>query len=113
IPVPPHSPVIGPAGGGAGACRGCGGALERSRACRPALRPPPPSMTTRRFRPPGPWRGRIGRVGPFRPPAIAVQSRPAEPSGPLPALLLPLDGVLDDRCDLELGLEIGGFLGLL
>ena len=53
LTVTPDSTVIGPVGGGAGAWRGCGGALERSRAWRPALRPPPPSMTTRRFRPTG------------------------------------------------------------
>ena len=42
LTVTPDSTVIGPVGGGAGAWRGCGGALERSQACRPdcALRRP-------------------------------------------------------------------------
>src|SRR5262245_40379672 len=61
----PDSTVTGPVGGGPGACfsRGAG----RSRAWRASGlgRPAAVSMTTRRFRPPGPWpRGRIGLFGP-------------------------------------------------
>ena len=39
-------------------------------------------MTTRRFRPPDPPRGRIGRFGPLRPSAIDVQSRTRELTPP-------------------------------
>src|SRR5262245_46947918 len=101
LTVTPDSTVMGPDGGGAGAWRGCGGADDRSRAWRPALRPPPPSMTTRRFRPPGPPRGRIGRFGPFRPSAISVSLEPRG-SRLVAALLRFLDRILDGTDDLEL-----------
>ena len=49
-------------------------AARRSRGCRPSrLLAPPPSMTTRLFRPALPPRGRIGRFGLLRPSAISRQ----------------------------------------
>ena len=73
LTVTPDSTVTGPLGGGAGGWRGGGGADPRSRGWRPWLRAPPPSMTTRRFRPAEPPRGRIGRFGLLRPSAISPQ----------------------------------------
>ena len=74
LTVAPDSTVTGPVGATTGCCWRGGPTPERSRGCRPSrLRAPPPSMTTRLFLPPGPWRGRIGRLGLLRPSAIRAQ----------------------------------------
>ena len=75
LTVTPDSTVTGPVGC-AGACGRAGACWERSRAAR-ASRPraAPPSITTRRRRPPWPPpRGRIGRFGLFGPSAIRPSS---------------------------------------
>ena len=74
LTVTPDSTVIGPVGGGAGP--GEAGAARRATVAglRPDCAPPPPSMTTRRFRPPGPPRGESGDWV-CRPSAISDQSR--------------------------------------
>ena len=60
-------------------CCAFGIASLRPRAWRGfARRCPPPSMTTRRFRPGAPWRGRIGRLGLFGSSAISVDSSGGE-----------------------------------
>ena len=67
----PDGTVAGPVG----ATTSRGGAFgtsPRLRAWRASRgRWPPPSITTRRFRPGAPWRGRIGRLGLFGPSAIS------------------------------------------
>src|SRR5215218_11495997 len=61
----PEGTVTGPVGAGPGAAFGRGSV--RSRAWRESWRglAAPLSMTTRRFRPPGAWRGRTGLFGRF------------------------------------------------
>ena len=69
----PDGTVAGPVGGATSCFSRFGVASVRPRAWRGFGRLLPPSITTRRFRPGAPWRGRIGRFGLFGPSAISVQ----------------------------------------
>ena len=69
--VTPDGTVTGPVGATTSCFSRFGAASRRSRAWRGFGRLPL-SMTTRRFRPGAPWRGRIGRFGLLGPPS-AIQ----------------------------------------
>ena len=75
LTVTPDSTVTGPVGGRrrAGAAAAARSLRSRGWRARGGVLPPP-SMTTRRFRPRGPCAGRIGRFGLFGPSAIGPSS---------------------------------------
>ena len=84
LTVTPDSTVTGPVGGAAGAAAAAAqAARSRSRGWRPWLRAPPPSMTTRRFRPAGASAGADRAVGPVA--SVSHQRSSVEASPPQPS----------------------------